>query len=549
MIFSSIYGQEFQLKVSSLKEKDSDLANNILFQSIHLNKKSVYTEIDSIKKKIELIGYLSSRLDTVIKIDSLYNAKFDFGKQIKIIRINYKYLTNSFLSKKALQQISSKVTDAYFEISFLNMEYAMQYIANYYENNGYAFTQVYLAKIQLVDNFAVAELKIKTTKARTIDKIITNGYTDFPKNYISHELHLKIGEKFNKSKLNYASVAMRKITFAEEQKPPEVLFTKDSTFIYLYFKKKQANKFDGLIGFSSKEEKKGLEFNGYLDLSFNNIFNKGENIDLFWKNNGNDNQRFYIGAKIPYFFNLPIIPKINFELFRQDSTYSNTLTNIDLSYTLSKRGFITASFHTENSNVLTSKFNPTIESFKNIFYGVNYNYEKVINNKMFPLKFKLDFSTYFGKRKIENTTTNQFKILLHTNYLWAFDQKNYIFLQNQSALLNSKNYYENELYRIGGVNNIRGINEESIFASSYSIFNLEYRFKPNNSSYFYSITDFSYLEDKSTSKKSQIFSLGLGYAFITKLGLLNISYAIAKPNDNPFIYRNSKIHIKIISYF
>ena len=37
-------------------------------------------------------------------------------------------------------------------------------------------------------------------------------------------------------------------------------------YIYLYLKKKNANKFDGLIGFNSKEDGNGLEFNGYLDL-------------------------------------------------------------------------------------------------------------------------------------------------------------------------------------------------------------------------------------------------------------------------------------------
>jgi len=549
LVSTSISGQELQLKILSKKELNKSIINNLSFKNKHTSKESVYNEIDHVLSKLEIKGYLNTVLDSVFKTKTTYTAIYNIGKQTKKIKINYTSISNDVLSKKILNQISSNVTNTHFEILFTDIEYTLRFITNYYENAGYSFTQSHLTNIMLKDDYATAELKISTTKTRTIDKIIVKGYSDFPKKFISHELHLKIGSTFNKTKLKNASIALHKITFAEEQKSPEVLFTNDSTFIYLYLKKKQANKFDGVIGFSSKEEKSGLEFNGYLDLSFNNIFNQGENVDLFWKNNGNESQRFFIGAKISYIFNLPIIPKINFELFRQDSTYSNTLTNIDLSYSLYKKGYITASFHTENSNSLSKNSNANIESFTNIFYGINYSYEKIINDNLFPVKFKLNMSSYLGNRNSENTKTNQSKFSLQTNYLWSFDQKNYIFLQNQSALLNSKNYFENELFRIGGINTIRGVNEESIFASSYSIFNLEYRFKPNNSSYFYSITDFAYIEDKSINKNSQIISLGIGYAFFTKMGLLNISYAIGKFKDNPFIFSDSKLHIKVISYF
>ena len=141
------------------------------------------------------------------------------------------------------------------------------------------------------------------------------------------------------------------------------------------------------------------------------------------------------------------------------------------------------------------------------------------------------------------------KFLFNAYYLYPINQKNYVFVRNSSGFLNSDNYFENELYRIGGINNLRGVNEESIFASSYTIFNVEYRFKPNSSSYFYSITDFSYSENKLIRENTNVISLGLGYAFRTKAGLLNLSYAIGKFDNSPFTFDNSKVHIKIISNF
>jgi len=122
-------------------------------------------------------------------------------------------------------------------------------------------------------------------------------------------------------------------------------------------------------------------------------------------------------------------------------------------------------------------------------------------------------------------------------------------LQNETSTLFSDNILTNELYRIGGVNSIRGFNEESIFASTYSYFNIEYRFNTNYSSYLYSITDIGYIDNEITNNSSQIYSLGLGYAFTTKLGILNLSYAIGKFSNQTFDFNNSRFHIKIISFF
>jgi hemolysin activation/secretion protein len=154
-----------------------------------------------------------------------------------------------------------------------------------------------------------------------------------------------------------------------------------------------------------------------------------------------------------------------------------------------------------------------------------------------------------GSRKTESVTVAQSRLRAQASYLYPINTKNYIFLQNQSAFLNSDDYLTNELFRIGGVYNIRGVNEESIFASAYTVFNLEYRFRPNPSSYFYTITDFSYTENKADDQSANLISLGLGYGFTTKAGVLNLSYAIGKFDDAPFTFDNSKIHIKIISNF
>ncbi len=544
-----VNAQEFQLENLSKNDTNNKILRSIYFKKLHASENSILTEIDSILIRLEYKGYLNAILDTIYITDSIYKAQYILGIQTKSLKVYYQSLPETIVSKNKLQHISTVITDQYFEIPFSEIPNTLQFIVDNFEKYGNTFVQVSLQNIHLKNNLAIAEIKIIDNKPRTIDKVIIKGYENFPKNFIPHELNLKIGTTFNKEKLINASIAINNLSFVEEQKPPDVLFTNDSTYIYIYLKKRRSNKFDGIIGFSSEEDKRGLQFNGYLDISVINIFNSGETIALFWKNNGNDSQRFFINTVIPYVFNIPLIPEATFELYRQDSTFNNVVTDISLTYSLNTKGKISAGLNTENSNSLLKNSINDIQSFKNIFYGVSYNFEKLIHDNLFPVKFRFDFSSFFGSRKIENTKSNQSKFLLLSNYIWAFNNKNYIFLQNQSAILNSDDYVNNELFRVGGIYNLRGVNEESIFASAYSIFNLEYRYRTTNSSYFYSITDFAFIENKILEENSQIISLGLGYAFFTKAGLLNISYAIGKFDDNSFNFNNSKLHVKIISFF
>jgi len=551
--FSTIYSQNFQISVTTIKSENNKIIKEIPYIKFHNSKMSILNEINEINRELEKIGFLNATLDKFDLIDSTFNAKYILGEQTKKIKIFYNRdgISNLFLSKKELHQISTSLTDTYFEIPFNEISNSLQFIADTYEKNGNSFTQVSLKNIHLENEIALADLYIIDTKARTIDKIIIKGYKKFPKNFIVNDLNLKLKSVFNNDKLETASTALKSLPFVEEQKTPEVLFTKDSTFIYLYLKKKRSNKFDGVIGFSTKEENNSLEFNGYLDLLFNNIFNSGESIALFWKNNGNESQRFFISAETPYIFNLPITPKATFELFRQDSTFNNIIANFHLSYLINNKSKIAAAFNTESSTNLlkNNNTNLNIQSFKNIFYGGAYNFIILNNDILFTEKFNLNVSSFFGNRKTDNEKTSQSKFTLFSNFLWPLNSKNYLFIQNQSAILNSDDYFDNELFRIGGVNSIRGFNEESIFTTGYSILNIEYRFRPSLSSYFYTITDFAYIENQILSTSAKIYSLGLGYTFLTKIGLLNLSYAIGKFNDNPFNFNDSKLHIKIVSFF
>ena len=545
----SLHSQNFSLKLEATSDSETEVLNSIGYRRIHPDSSAARTELDTVRLQLQLRGYIGTSLSSVKKTDSSLTATFSLGPRTKTISLSIRESDRASLADLELNDLSEARPDGQIQMDFELLPDFMQRISDELENRGQSFSKVYLSNIQLLEDDAHAQLNISFSQKRTIDKIVIRGYDNFPSNFIRHRLGLVIGEEFSRTKLDKASVAMTGVTFAEETRSPEVLFTRDSTLVYLYLKKRRSNRFDGIIGFASDEESSGLEFNGYLDLSLNNIFNRGEIIALYWKNNGNDRQRFYLEVETPFLFSSPLTPTINFELFRQDSTFNNIRARLDLAYLLNRRSQIGAALSTETSNDLTTLGTASIASYSNWHAGASYRFQEPLNDPLFLNRYGLAFKALFGSRSTDLETVSQSQFHLTASYLWSIDSRNHIFARNQSAWLESADYLQNELYRIGGIYNLRGVNEESLFASGYSIFNLEYRYKPSANSYFYTISDFAWIENRVDQDSFNVISFGVGYAFRTKAGILNLSYANGTFENTPFSFENSKVHVKILSYF
>jgi hemolysin activation/secretion protein len=120
-----------------------------------------------------------------------------------------------------------------------------------------------------------------------------------------------------------------------------------------------------------------------------------------------------------------------------------------------------------------------------------------------------------------------------------------------ASTINGSNVFENELFRIGGNNTLRGFNEESIFASTFSIVNLEYRYLLEENSFLFAFFNGAYYENKAINRNivDRPFGFGAGMSFETKAGIFSISYALGKQFDNPIEFRSAKVHFGITSLF
>src|SRR4030095_13638636 len=127
--------------------------------------------------------------------------------------------------------------------------------------------------------------------------------------------------------------------------------------------------------------------------------------------------------------------------------------------------------------------------------------------KNYQLRFRFSGSHYFPLSKSSTLKTN-----LNAGY--------YI----------SPEVFRNELFLIGGYKLLRGFNEESIYATRYTVFSLEYRYLIGLNSFLFAFSDVGFVKNKyqQVNMNNQFIGTGLGILFETKAGLLNISYAVGK---------------------
>lgn len=519
------------IKLISYNETHQKALQKLTFNRLIPNNISQDSITQIITPLLARKGYYTSQIDSLIKNNNTLNIYLDLGSKISDIKI---HLTNN--QANFLKHVNQKTLNNTLQLKHDDLQYFLKSLTKHLNNKGGPFSKIQIINPKIINDTLTSELLITNNKPRIIDRVIIKGYEEFPKSHISNYLEV-INKPFNNSILESTSRKIQKLSFITEIKKPEVLFSKDSTILFLYLKKKESNVVDGLLNFTSENKK--LKFRGYLDLKLNNTFNKGEKINIIWNSFGNQKQNFKSSIYIPYIYNSKFSVDIAFDLYKHDSTFTNNDFHFSSSYSFNSRNSLKLIYQNKNSTTQNNSTN--IESYKKNHFGLGYSFTSKHSSPIY-----IDFKLLFGKRINENITTNQSQFEITISKEFKLTKTIDVFARNITSKLNSNSILENELFRIGGPNSIRGFNYQSIFTESYSLINNELRFKLPNASKIFSIHDIGIFNIN--QKNSLLYSLGIGYQIPTKNNLINISFSKGYSNSS-FIKNSQIISVNLLSFF
>ncbi len=549
-IFWAVGAQQLQLNIEAEETVSASLLDSLGMQLRFNDYRSLEAETDSLLQKFQNIGYIESELRMLRKEnDSLHTARFFLGKRFKTIKIFY---DNTLVSEKILQKISQNVTETYFSLTFPKLSSSLRKLNALVAENGDPFTRTSLTNIvKNEDNSLSANLVISTGNLRTIDSIVVKGYEKFPKSYLTYFAGVKKGKRFSQKKLVAQNEVLNGLGFVSTIKPPEALFRKNNTTVYFYLKKENNNLFDGILGFATNEDTQRLEFNGYLNLELNNNLNFGEQLLINYKADGNEQQNFRVRVTMPYLFKTPFGLGAELQIFKRDSTFVTTQQQVRVTYQINPSSSTYAGYKGyESSNLLeTTVAGTPIDDYTSRFAIAGLSFMKPQNSFLFPVKTLLSLDAEIGQRELRSATEAQQRISVTANHIFNLNNKNSFFLQNNTSFLLSDTYVTNELFRFGGINSIRGFNENSIDASLFSVLNTEYRYSFSPSIYLHSIIDLGYFENQLFTQKEQLYSFGIGLGMRTKAGIFKFNIANGSGSQQDFAFSNTKIHLSLTSRF
>ncbi len=498
-------------------------------------------------EKLSKIGFIENQiLKTHKENDSSYVTKFSLGQRINSIHI-YIGRNPDIINLLSLNKTKDSISIPYNEIeSFLNQTLIKL------EQKGFALAKLKLANIQKKKETLYADLQFKTGQQRQLNSIVvkfaeSNKKNDFPEGHLNQINRKYSNNPFNQDIVRKIHDDFEKFRFVNQIKYPEILFTKDTTKVYVYLEKRKSNTFDGFIGFSNNKNNK-LVFNGYLDLTLENALKAGEQFSLNWKSDGNNQKTFKAGIDLPYLFKSPIGLKAQIHIFKQDSIFQNTKTSIDLGYFVDYNTRIYLGYQSTESSDIQNTNNTTISDYKNSFLTSNLEYTKLdYENSTFPKKTSISLTMGIGKRTTTGLTgTNkQTYININAKHNFYLNKKNCININYQNFFLKSDTYIINELYRFGGMNSIRGFTENSLQANFMTALITEYRYIISQDLFIHSILDYGYYKDSSTKSEGNLLGFGFGTGIKTKNGHLKLTFANAKTESQEIKFYNT---ITAISY-
>ena len=429
-----------------------------------------------------------------------------------------------------------------------------------FSNLGFPFVNVSLDSIEIENLKIRAVIKLNKGRYFTLRKIHIRGDSSISNSTIHGIIDYSIDEVYSEEKIGAIDQKIKQTSFISTIKPSEIMYTNDGFELFLYLKSTKVSYLRGALGLQPNPISQRMALTGELNLKLENALKKGELFKFNWRSIKPQTQRMKLNLNYPYLFQSPFGIESNLLLYKRDSTFLDLNTELNVSYSLQNGFRIRAHYRFMSSSILSGGSSSlefsNLNSYRTNAYGLSVE-RQALDNIVNPSKGRiLNAKLYVGQRILSGDSTDAAE--KNTTYLGNFLYREYVSIFPRHVLLfgllfdfyTSPTIFENELFRFGGLNTLRGFNEEQLFASTKGQLTFEYRFLLDENSNVFLFYDQCFYENTSVSyKNDHPLGFGGGISFGSKIGIFSITYALGREQANPIDFRSSKIHFGYTAYF
>lgn len=583
---NSLFGQQLQtrqyLLLINYQDKDSSFNPQALkLQTSFGTQLQCMNYLNGLATQLTIKGYPAASVDSVHYDSTFATASVYLGPRQNLVELG-----TAGIEQKALDAAGVTGTALIGKpVNMDQLEAIKQRLLNYYEKNGYPFAAVSLDSVTMPQTGMTALLKVDKGPLYHIDSIRVKGKLKISNPFLQRYLSITNGSVYNKEKLDQVSQRLLELPYLQEEQPSELLMLGTGSILDLYLASKKSSQVNFLVGFlPANSQTNKLQITGDVNLNLKNSLGNGETILVNWQQLQISSPRINLGYQQPYIFKSAFGLDVAFDLFKKDSTFLQLNAQLGIQYLLSARQSGKIFIQNQSSFLLGSGVDtnlvkatrqlPANIDVRAVNIGIDYelnttNYRfnprtgselrmvgsvgvKNIspNNEILGLKDQsFDFATLYDSVKLRSY---QLRVKLSAAHYFPSGKRSTLKTILNAGVFTSQSVFRNELFQIGGYKLLRGFDEESIYATRYGVFTLEYRNLVGLNSYLYTFLDAGWVKNKyqSIDISNNFISAGLGLVFETKAGLLNMSFAVGKRNDVKLDLRQAaKIHFGYINYF
>ena len=490
------------------------------------------------QQKIEWInqGFLFAGVDSIVTRDSELRTYLHKGQQVDV-------QLNGLRKKKLLKQVDKK-------LSYLN-------------SHGYPFATLRLdSLLQKVDGLA-GSVVIQRGPEIKYDSAFFFKETRTKHRYIYRILDVVPGEQYSEATYELLDKRIKRSPFLSLNRSPDLSFSKNLAKVYLDIEESISNTFEGVAGLQQKANGE-TALVGSLDLSIQNLFQSGHEFQFQWESFAEASQTLDLYYQHAFLFDAKILPSFRFTLLKQDTSFLTRTTGIGLSTYVLPRLSMLIEYENTNGSLISSDLetvqNRNLADFSRDFYrlAISSGFFEGLNGFNNGLAWNLSVGA--GSKSISrnvglpdsyydtlNLQTNFLKVDARVGYQLKVGKRQSIYHDIHLGFLENDEVLTNELYRVGGLQSLRGFNEKNFFAQYYSLSRLELRSFFENSSFIYAFYD-QLLFDRVDRLEAPL-GIGFGFALETLAGQFKFAVAGGNSKNQAISFPELRIHFGYLSRF
>lgn len=528
-------------------------------------------------------GYLSASIDSFSVDSTQITAKIYVGNRFSWAKLTYNERAINWMQETGLSigAIHDKPINrtAYGQM--------VERILSYGENHGFPFAQVKLDSIKSSEN-GVVEGKLTVIQNRyfEFDTITMVGDAQVSKSFLYQYLDIEPNMPYSEKVAVKIREKLSKLPFVTITHNPRIYFAGQRVRITLYLKHRRTDQADGIIGFApnTSGSQNNLLITGEVNLSLQNLLRRGIGYDLHWKSFAARSQQLKMSGEIPYLLKSRMGIDGNFEYIKFDTQFFNLKTKLGFRYLFEGTDFLkiyvqnaqSALIFADTSSIRLTQSIPIQNPVSTTSYGLQLKRSR-LDNPLNPRKgFDIEIDGNVGQRRVQkdirieqvlftnvnNETYNVYDSIDLKSLQAEFNYSVSLFFplgKKSTAVglvsgkqLITETVFVNDLYRFGGTRSLRGFNEESLLANSYTMVGIEYRYILGENAFFQLFANAAYTENKSDPELGLVtdypYGFGAGVHLDVNSGILTLAYALGSEQGNGIKFSQAKIHFGIVNY-